>query len=220
MAPVKQPRFTRRPEERPQELLDAAIRVFAARGYRAARLEEVAEAAGVTKGAIYHYFDTKEQLLRAAVESRISSALGGIDELAHREHRSATERLRAVLGAAWERWLHPDIGSMYRLITGELRREFPELFAASMRTGPMRLWALVAEVIRDGQRTGEFAADVDALAAATVLGSGLMHQAHMHRDLQAHGLAALTSAQLFEGALAMALQGLLPRAATGAPQVG
>jgi AcrR family transcriptional regulator len=56
MCAAKVLRWERRPDARPQELLDAALSVFAERGYRNTRLEEVAEAAGVTKGTIYHYF--------------------------------------------------------------------------------------------------------------------------------------------------------------------
>src|SRR5688572_27287060 len=65
--PARVPRWSRRPDERPQELLDTALEIFSTRGYRATRLEQVAEAAGVTKGAIYYYFSTKEELLTQAL---------------------------------------------------------------------------------------------------------------------------------------------------------
>ena len=67
-------RWERRPAERPGELLDAALRVFAARGYRNASLEEVAAAAGVTKGAVYHHFTNKEQLLSQGARASSASA--------------------------------------------------------------------------------------------------------------------------------------------------
>src|SRR5258705_11889986 len=61
-------RWERRPEERPNELLEAALRIFAERGYSKTRLEDIAAAVGVTKGTIYHYFETKEDLLRQAID--------------------------------------------------------------------------------------------------------------------------------------------------------
>ena len=72
MLPAGQPKFRRRPEARPAEILAAALEVFAARGFQAARLEEVAKRAGVSKGALYLYFETKADLFRAVVTDAIS----------------------------------------------------------------------------------------------------------------------------------------------------
>ena len=69
-------RWERRPDDRPNEILDAALAVFAERGYRNTRLEHVGEAAGVTKGTIYHYFANKEDLLLRAIEHRREEAFG------------------------------------------------------------------------------------------------------------------------------------------------
>ena len=54
----------------PRALLEAAFRTFATKGYRATRLEEIADSVGMTKGAIYYYFSSKEELLRRAVEAQ------------------------------------------------------------------------------------------------------------------------------------------------------
>jgi AcrR family transcriptional regulator len=72
MLPVGQPKFRRRPADRPAEILSAALEVFAERGFQAARLEEVARRAGVSKGALYLYFETKADLFRAVVTDAIS----------------------------------------------------------------------------------------------------------------------------------------------------
>ena len=72
MLPAGQPKFRRRPEARPAEILAAALEVFAERGFQRARLEEVAKRAGVSKGALYLYFETKADLFRAVVVDAIS----------------------------------------------------------------------------------------------------------------------------------------------------
>jgi AcrR family transcriptional regulator len=72
MLPAGQPKFRRRPADRPAEILSAALEVFAERGFQAARLEEVARRAGVSKGALYLYFETKADLFRAVVTDAIS----------------------------------------------------------------------------------------------------------------------------------------------------
>ena len=210
-AAVGERRWERKPEERPEELLDAALEVFATRGYRATRLDEIADAAGVTRGTIYYYFKGKDDLLTKAVETRIRAIFSGIRAESRHAHGSAGDRLRATLAAAWERWRQPQAGNMYRLITGELRIEFPKLFELAMRTGPLRLWGLVADLIKSGQKRGEFDPSLEAHAAARFIVSGLMHQALLHRDLQQHGLDDADERALFDTALRVALGGLRPR---------
>src|ERR1044072_380059 len=69
------PRWQRRPEERPEEILDAAFDVFGEQGFARTRLEEVAQRAGVSKGTLYLYFDSKETLFREMVRAKAVAAL-------------------------------------------------------------------------------------------------------------------------------------------------
>ena len=66
---MPEPRYRRRKEERPQEITDAAFAVFAEKGYAASRVQEVAKRAGVSKGLMYLYFKTKEELFKAVIRS-------------------------------------------------------------------------------------------------------------------------------------------------------
>lgn len=209
---TKAPRWIRAPEERPQSLLDAAVEVFSTYGYRATRLEQVAELAGVTKGTIYYYFDTKEDLLTQALESRVEVLFGGVEAESRNTEGTAADRLRATLRAAWDRWRMPETARMYRLIFGELRTEFPELFGSLMRRGPMRLWRLIAEILREGQQQGEFTSQVDPQLVTPFLMSGLMHQAVLQTELRATGLRMPDSDRLFEGSLAVVMSGVLANA--------
>lgn len=209
--------WTRRSDERPQELLDAAIEVFATAGYRATRLEQVAEAAGVTKGTIYYYFENKDDLLTKALEARIGGVFRGIQAESERATGSVAERLRVTLRAAWERWLRPETARMQRLITGELRVEFPELYDRAMRAGPMHLWQLVAGVLEDGKARGEVQSTVDADAAARFIVSGLMHQALFQADLRERGLEQVDADRIFEAAFAVVMHGVI-RADAAAPE--
>lgn len=85
MLPAGQPKFRRRPAHRPAEILAAALEVFAERGFQAARLEEVAKRAGVSKGALYLYFETKADLFRAVVTEAISPNIERIKAMASAE---------------------------------------------------------------------------------------------------------------------------------------
>src|SRR2546428_13956307 len=72
-APAHQPRWRRRPDRRPDEILDAALRVFARSGLHRTNLEEVAREAGISKGTIYLYFKDKEELFVAAAHRGVPS---------------------------------------------------------------------------------------------------------------------------------------------------
>lgn len=82
MLPPGEPKFRRRPADRPAEILAAALEVFAERGFHSARLEEVAKKAGVSKGALYLYFETKADLFRAVVRDAISPNLEQVKAMA------------------------------------------------------------------------------------------------------------------------------------------
>jgi AcrR family transcriptional regulator len=94
------------PEERRGAILDAALTVFADVGYAQATLNDVAERVGVTKGCLYHYFESKEQLLIELIRERISASvqLGTEAAVAEASHQDA---LRALLERIWQRFQEP-----------------------------------------------------------------------------------------------------------------
>src|SRR5690242_714709 len=73
--PQTSPRWQRRPEARPDEILDAAFTVFGESGFARAKIEDVARLAGVSKGTVYCYFDSKEALFREMVRAKVVASL-------------------------------------------------------------------------------------------------------------------------------------------------
>src|SRR4029077_7946000 len=71
-------RWARRRHARPAEILDAALAVFAQKGYAAARMDDIAARAGVTKGTIYLYFENKEAVFKTLVRESLGAALDGV----------------------------------------------------------------------------------------------------------------------------------------------
>jgi len=90
-------RWSRRKEARPQEILDAALAVFAEKGFAAARMDEVARRAGVTKGTIYRYFPSKEELFKSLVRVAIGGTLEQVTAFASAYDGSPRELLVSVL---------------------------------------------------------------------------------------------------------------------------
>jgi hypothetical protein len=98
------PRWERRKDARPQELLAAAIDLFVERGYAATRLEDVARRAGVSKGTLYLYYENKEELFKAVVRSSIVPVIGEAEDppVAEFDGHSA-ELLRHLIHSWWQR---------------------------------------------------------------------------------------------------------------------
>jgi AcrR family transcriptional regulator len=192
----------------PAALLETAFRVFGARGYRATRLEDIAEAAGMTKGAIYYYFDGKEDLLRQAVHHRHRAMFAEIAEALRAERGPASARIRFVLRKVWQRWAEPGWGQAFRLFVGEVSVEFPAVFRLWAEDGPIHGWNLVRTLIEEGIASGEFRQDVDAEVAGRLVLSGLMLQAALHIHLGLDELLPCDPDRIFDSSVDVFLHGL------------
>ena len=156
----------RRKETRPAELIEAAIDVFAEKGFAAARLDDVARRAGASKGTAYLYFPNKEALFKAAVrEFVVASIAMGEREVAEWNGTSA-ELLRRML-AHWAEVIHSRHGGLLKLIVAEARN-FPDLAAWYHTEVAERGRRLIAAVLRRGIERGEFR-PVDIAATAEVI---------------------------------------------------
>jgi AcrR family transcriptional regulator len=193
---------------RVQALLDAAFRVFALRGYRATRLEEVAEEAGATKGAIYYYFDSKEDLLRRAVQDRHRAIYGEIADALAAERAPASVRIRLVLRRIWHHLLEPEWGPAFRLMVGEVSVEFPAVFRLWAEDGPIQGWTLVRGLIEEGIERGEFRSSVDAEVSARMVVSGLLLQAALQVHLGLDGVVPCDTDRIFDSAVDLFVHGL------------
>lgn len=118
--------WERRKEHRPSELLDAAAEVFAARGYAAARLDDVAARAGVSKGTLYLYYAGKEDLFKAMVRLKFLPLIEEFQALVDQATGSSEELLTEVLHGWWCCFSQPAISGIIKLIVSEASN-FPEI---------------------------------------------------------------------------------------------
>jgi AcrR family transcriptional regulator len=211
MAQAKTPaksRWERKAEERPEALFQAALDVFSRRGYRASRLEDVAQAAGVSKGTVYNYFENKEDLLRKAMEYKFQTLLPRAEEALDNFRGTAAEKLRFFLDRNWTRALTPEIGRFQKLMLGEIFVELPELFKLWIRKGVAQSWRLGEKIIREGQASGEFRADADAAAVARYAMSGLSYQALLRGHMGVDKLDPCPDEAIFASAIDLVIRGL------------
>lgn len=207
--PAKALRWERRPDARPNEILDAALAVFAERGYRNTRLEHVGEAAGVTKGTIYHYFANKEELLLRAIDYRREEAFGKVDEVLRDKTAPVSTRLR-LLVRTWFGSITKERLAIVTLLLQGITHEAPEAYRRWLAGGPMAAIAVIATLVREGQTRGEFRRDADADVAARMLVSGLLQQTVWQQYSADVPKLAVAQDRLIDSALELFLHGLRP----------
>jgi AcrR family transcriptional regulator len=143
-------------------IIEAAVRVFARRGYPASRVGDIAEEAGVAHGLLYHYFRSKEEVLETIFRETWSDLLATVGEV-EATGDSAREQLRqvaAILLRSWRR--DPDL---VRVLVREVTRS-AEL---DRRLGDIgQAFAAIERIVRRGQEDGEFREELDARLASVV----------------------------------------------------
>src|SRR5262245_15309761 len=164
-------RWERRKEARPGELVAAALQLFSERGFAATRLEDVATVAGVSKGTVYLYFESKEQLFEAVVREAVAPNIARAEALVDAFEGSTPDLLRALFRFIGEVLETPLTGVM-KLIVSE-SGNFPQLARMYADLVLRRVFALLRRILERGITRGEFRPlDLDAtvpLVAAPVV---------------------------------------------------
>jgi AcrR family transcriptional regulator len=153
--PPAAPSRQRRKEARPQELLEAALDLFVEKGYAATRSEEVAIRAGVSKGTLYLYYPSKEDLLKEVVRHNVVNQITeGIDLIRQFEGNTA-ELLAMVLRLWWERVGETRASGILKLMMSEARN-FPEIAQFYVDEVIEPSHAMLEEMVQRGIDRGEF----------------------------------------------------------------
>jgi AcrR family transcriptional regulator len=163
------PRTT--PPGRRDAILQSARQEFAVRGFAAARMEDIARGAGISKAALYLMFDSKEALFRALVEALVADMLPQIIPSEFGD-MSAVAILSAMVPAAMARLTSGDVAFVPRLIIGEGGR-FPELTRFYHDAAISRVLGLLEALIAHGVARGEFR-PVDAHHVARSIAGGVV----------------------------------------------
>jgi AcrR family transcriptional regulator len=173
MGPAKfRKTWRRRAEARPDEILDAALDEFIANGFDAARMDDIAASAGVTKGALYLYFEGKEAMLRALIEREVAPMVARLEALAEAPAPDPIELIRHAARMVSGALANPRLFAVPRLIVG-ISGRFPELAEFYRETVFARARAVIAKLVQRGVELGQFR-NVDPVAAARAMMGPIM----------------------------------------------
>ena len=150
-----EPRFQRRKEDRPAEITAAALAAFAENGYAATRVDEVAKRAGVSKGLLYLYFKTKEELFKAVIRSFISPRIDALISNIETSDLSAEEFIRGPFLQFARSIPKSPAKILLKLMVAEGPKH-PELIAWYWENVVSRGIAALRTMIQRGVDNGEF----------------------------------------------------------------
>jgi TetR/AcrR family transcriptional regulator, fatty acid metabolism regulator protein len=144
-------------------ILDAAIRVFARRGFHACRVSDVADEAGVAYGLVYHYFDSKEEILNTLFQERWQLMLDAIVEIDRTPDASARDKLYLVASFIIDSYRHePDLMKVIIVEVTRAANSFGREHLATIR----KAYGLIADIVEQARQDGSFKADISAEFAA------------------------------------------------------
>ena len=201
------PTRQRRKEARPLELIDAALGLFVERGFAATRSEDVAARAGVSKGTMYLYYPSKEELLKAVIEHYVVNPIAEGMAIIEDFEGSSAELLALMIRLWWERIGETPASGILKLMMSEVRN-FPDIaqFYGDQVITPSN--QMIARMLQRGIDAGEFR-QVDVPRVASALVGPLVFLAMNKHSLGACSVGHLLDANaVIEAQIDLVLNGL------------
>lgn len=154
MPPPTAPKWRRRKEERPRDIIAAALGLFAEKGFAGARMEEIAARAGISKGTLYLYFATKEDMFRAVVREVVVPNIAVLEQAALTADLPIVTMVRTLLPRFAEIVTRVPVGAVAKIVIGE-SRNFPELARVWHDEVILKAIGMIAGYIARAQERGE-----------------------------------------------------------------
>ena len=170
---MKQPKFQRRAEDRPREICGAALDVFSEKGFAAAKLDEIARRAGVSKGTLYLYFKDKEDLFRAVVRDTVAPNIDVVRSMVEGADLPFADVVRMFLPRFAAITSQVRVGAVAKMVIGE-SRNFPELAKVWHDEVVSKALGMIGGLIERAQAKGEVREGDPRLHAFTLMGPMMM----------------------------------------------
>lgn len=202
------PRWERRKDARPQELLAAALDLFVERGFASTRLEDVAKRAGVSKGTLYLYFENKDELFKAVVRNTIVPVLGAAEGSIASDDAGSAALLRDVMLSWWERIGATKASGIVKLVMAE-SHNFPELACFYRDEVVNRGSKMISSLLARAVERGEFR-PMNVTVMTQVLVAPMLMLITWKHSIGPCERAELDPGAFIDSFLDLALHGLLP----------
>jgi AcrR family transcriptional regulator len=206
------PRWERRKDARPHELLAAALSLFVERGYATTRLEDVASKAGVSKGTLYLYFDNKEDLFKAVIREHLSPVLNDAQSMIDTYNGPTEQLFREFVLGWWQRVGDTPLSGITKLMMSEAGN-FPEVARFYHDEVIERSHHLLLGLLQRGVARGEFA-PLDLQHAHMVIVSPMLTLMLWKHSFGLCCIDTVAPREYLESYIQLITRGLLTRPAT------
>ncbi len=167
--PVPAPKWTRQPELRPRQIMAAALDVFAAKGFERATMDEVAEAAGVTKGTIYLYFRNKLDLFIQTLRTHVEGVTDLLPSVRVAAGEDVEAGARLLAKALLDVLMTPTMTKVFHLFIAEVK-QIPELRQAYIEEWLPQAGLRIATLLEEGVRSGALRPLDPVITARAIMG--------------------------------------------------
>jgi AcrR family transcriptional regulator len=203
-------RWRRRKAARPAEIVDAALACFSERGFAATRLEDIARRAGVTKGTLYLYFQSKEDLFKEVVRAAVVPRVAYFEQLAAMVERPVPDILRQMITGWPATMTASPVSAIPKLVIGEAGN-FPELARFYLDEVIHRALRVIESLLRRGVEQGHFRRDLDVSHTVFSIVTPLMFTMVWKHSLGPHDSHPMDVEAVCRAHCELLLQGLLVR---------
>lgn len=184
MGNVQAHRWQRRKDERPSEIIDAALEVFVEHGYAASKLDDIARKAGVSKGSLYRYFESKADLFKEMVMQVVIPELEKAESAVNEYQGEIAPLITSMVQNWWQTVGETRICGIPKLVISEAA-SFPELAEFYVDNVIKRGRKLVAGMIKRGIESGEFR-EIEPDYAARIMISPIVFAAIWKESLSSY----------------------------------
>ena len=171
--PNEEPKWRRRKEARPAEIVDAALEVFAEKGFAAAKLDDIARRAGISKATLYLYFETKEEIFRAVARAAVGSLIEAFESPSEAPDGPFIELAPRLLSHAAGMMKSGRVPAIARMVIGE-SRNFPDLARIWHDDVVTSVIGIITGIIARAQARDEVAPGDPRLHAFSLMGPMVM----------------------------------------------
>ena len=199
-------RWQRRKDARPEEILDAALALFTEKGFSATRMLDVAQQAGISKGTLYLYFESKEAIFIAVVQEMITPRLDEFEQLLKQFVGPSDVLLKQMIHTWWQSVGKTRLCAIPKIVISEAGN-FPELAEFFVNTVVKRGRKVFTDVIKRGISSGEFN-DYDPKIVARLIVAPLVHMTIWTHSLKPYD-EKMNDDDLLDMHTAFILKGLL-----------
>jgi len=168
------PKFKRRADARPDEVLDAALQLFMSTGFEATRVEDIAKIAGISKATVYLYFPSKIALLEGLVRRSISPLVKSAESAMATFDGSALDALKLGLSIACSKLVEPKVVAVPVIVLREGNR-FPEIARLYFSEVVAHILPSLIAVVERGIARGEFREVDPELTVRNIVGPLMFH---------------------------------------------